>query len=221
MHLELPQKPLKGFHDFLKHYLMIVLSILTALGLEAWIERTQHAHAAATASAQIDEELQSNLDSVLTTIKKNQATIQKLGRMDDLVTTALSNNTPADAINQQIRLHRDDYQISIYFPDIPINAWNVAIANQSVTWMPSDQLRAYSTAYTDLREMVDWEQHGIYAEMDLPRAVDIRTDLAVGRSVDPIAFLHAVRQMRETLRETNANLASMEKHLSDAVSKHS
>ncbi|WP_153242627.1 hypothetical protein [Frateuria defendens] len=33
MHLELPKVPLHSLKDFLKHYLMIVLSILTALGL--------------------------------------------------------------------------------------------------------------------------------------------------------------------------------------------
>ena len=35
MHLELPNVRLQSVRDFLKHYLMIVLSILTALGLEA------------------------------------------------------------------------------------------------------------------------------------------------------------------------------------------
>lgn len=38
MHLELPKAQLKSFGDFLKHYLMIVLSILTALGLEAGLD---------------------------------------------------------------------------------------------------------------------------------------------------------------------------------------
>ncbi|HUA81676.1 MAG TPA: hypothetical protein VL997_14960, partial [Dyella sp.] len=121
-------------------------------------------------------------------------------------------------INQQIRAHRDDYEISIFFPDVTVNAWNMAVANQAVTWMPANQLGAYSTAYTELRQMIDWEQHGIYAEMDLPKAADLRTDLQIGRSVDPASFLHTVRQLRGTLRETNANLVSMEKDLSTGIS---
>ena len=46
MHLELPRTRLQSLKDFIKHYLMIVLSILTALGLEAWIEHVHHKHAA-------------------------------------------------------------------------------------------------------------------------------------------------------------------------------
>ncbi|HUA81542.1 MAG TPA: hypothetical protein VL997_14285, partial [Dyella sp.] len=90
MHLELPQEPLKGIKDFLKHYLMIVLSILTALGLEAWIEHAHHAHAASAASAQIKEELRTDLDSVRDTVAKNEKVLQRLSRLDDLVATALT-----------------------------------------------------------------------------------------------------------------------------------
>ena len=50
MHFELPRVRIHSMKDFIKHYLMIVLSILTALGLEAWIEHAHHAHAAEAAS---------------------------------------------------------------------------------------------------------------------------------------------------------------------------
>ena len=53
MHLELPRVRIHSLKDFIKHYLMIVLSILTALGLEAWIEHAHHAHAAEAASRPI------------------------------------------------------------------------------------------------------------------------------------------------------------------------
>ena len=43
---------------------MIVLSILTALGLEAWIEHTHHRHAAEVAGAQIEAEIRANLEGV-------------------------------------------------------------------------------------------------------------------------------------------------------------
>ena len=64
MHLELPKARVESLKDFLKHYLMIVLSILTALGLEGWIEHTHHAHAAETARAQIEAEIRANLAEV-------------------------------------------------------------------------------------------------------------------------------------------------------------
>ena len=47
MHIELPKIRLHSLREFATHYLMIVLSILTALGLEAWIERVHHERAAA------------------------------------------------------------------------------------------------------------------------------------------------------------------------------
>jgi hypothetical protein len=60
MHLELPKLRLHTLADFIKHYLMIVLSILTALGLEAWIEHTHHDHAARLATTKIEAEIRVN-----------------------------------------------------------------------------------------------------------------------------------------------------------------
>ena len=69
MHIEPPNTRLATYKDFAKHYLMIVLSILTALGLEAWIEHAHHAHAAEAASLHIRTELQANLADVRTSIE--------------------------------------------------------------------------------------------------------------------------------------------------------
>ena len=46
MHFEVPKVKMHSLREFLQHYLMIVLSILTALGLEQWIEGAHHRHAA-------------------------------------------------------------------------------------------------------------------------------------------------------------------------------
>lgn len=220
MHLEFPKTPLNSVKDFLKHYLMIVLSILTALGLEAWVQHAHQKQAATEASAQMDQELRSDLASIRRTLQKNAASMQKLDRLNGMVSDDLRNGASTAVINQHLRAHRGDFQMAIYTPDIPTNAWDVALANQSVTWIEPNRLRLYSAAYTNLHEMTAWQQHGLFVMLDLPDTLNLMTDLAQGRDIDPMAFLHADRQMRETLRETNANLASMEKDLQAAISDH-
>ncbi len=64
MHFEVPRIRMHSLRDFAQHYFMIVLSILTALGLEQWIEHTHHRHAAELASEQIETELRGTLDSI-------------------------------------------------------------------------------------------------------------------------------------------------------------
>jgi hypothetical protein len=217
MHLELPKVPLSTRRDFLKHYLMIVLSILTALGLESWIERVHHTRAAVMASIQMDQELRMDRNNILAAIAMNVSAIQKLDRLDTMIQTNLKSGTSSAAISQKIHLDHDNFRFSLQLPDISTNARDVAVANHAVTWMAPDRLGAYSKVYTGLQALRDWEQHGVYASLDLIRAEDLRTDLELGQDVDPIIFLRTLRQVKNTMREANANMATVDGALIEAL----
>jgi hypothetical protein len=60
MHFEVPSLP-HSVKEFAAHYFMIVVSILTALGLEATVEHLHHKHAAEAAQKSIEQELHNNL----------------------------------------------------------------------------------------------------------------------------------------------------------------
>jgi hypothetical protein len=219
MHVDVPKLPMDSFKDLAKHYLMIVLGILTALGLEAWIEHQHHVDAARTASVMFDEELRANLDNVQKSIAQNIATMQKLDKLDDMVTADMQNGTSSALINQQIRAHREDFQLNVQTPDVSTSAWDVAVANQSVSWIAPDKLRIYSTAYADLRSISSWEHYGLLAILNAPKTLDLITDIKKGRDVDPIVFQRAVEQLHGTMHSANSNLDSIVGDLSAALPK--
>ena len=76
MHFEVPKA--SSFKEFGGEYLMIVISIITALALEHGVQTLHHRHLAHEAGTRIDAEIQANvreLDQVLT---HNTAELTKL-----------------------------------------------------------------------------------------------------------------------------------------------
>lgn len=217
MHFELPRVRIHSLKDFIKHYLMIVLSILTALGLEAWIEHAHHARAAETASRQMTAELRHNLAETRDSLRRNNATLQAVAKLDTTVTADLKSGLPAAAINQHIRAQKAGFLLNLNWPSLPSSAWDVAVANQSVSWIESASLKKYSAAYAAQRELNDWVQHDSMLMLNMPKVIDFKTDLDMDRDVDPQAFLYTLQQLNTTNKSLNNNLRELEKHLVDAV----
>ena len=70
MHVELPKA--KKFKEFGGEYVMIVISIITALGLEHAVQSYHHRHLAHEASVRIEAELRSNLAELDDAITHNE-----------------------------------------------------------------------------------------------------------------------------------------------------
>lgn len=217
MHLELPKVPLHSLKDFAKHYLMIVLSILTALGLEAWIEHTHHSHAAATASRRLDAELDRALASIRDAQSSNRGTLEKLQSLDRMVVADLAAGLDEAAIDRHILARRDDYQLNVDWPVLPTDAWDVAVADQSIGWIDTDALQRYSAAYTAERVLETWLQHDSTLVLDAPHLVDTYADLQLGRAVDSVAFLHTLRQMEMALSSAVSHLQSAAARIAPAL----
>ncbi|WP_426662232.1 hypothetical protein [Rhodanobacter aciditrophus] len=199
MHLEPPNTRLVSFKDFAKHYLMIVLSILTALGLEAWIEHTHHAHAAAEASRRMDGELHKVLGNIEQSIAVNQKSLAALKALDAQVGADLGAGLDDAAINRKIQARRDDFQLNVNWPTLSSVAWDVAVADQSAGWIDASALQRYSTAYTAERELDTWLQRDSTIPVDAPHLVNTLTNLQTGRPVDPSDFQRSLRQMEMML----------------------
>jgi hypothetical protein len=216
MHLELPKIPLDSLKDFFKHYLMIVLSILTALGLEAWIEHSHHEHAAAAAVAAMQAELRQNLKDTDEILEKNVATLHGLEKLDETLTADFANNADAAAINQHIHDLRGVFKLNLDSPNLPSTAWEVAVANQSATWIKAEQLKKFSAAYAEQRNMGAWLQH-MAAGINVPEFVNFYTELKFGRSVDPHVFHLSVRQAESALSNLIGNLQPVRRSIANAV----
>ena len=217
MHFELPRVRIHSLKDFLKHYLTIVLSILTALGLEAWIEHAHHTHAAEAASRQMTAELRHNLAETRDSLRRNDATLRAVGKLDAMVIADLKSGLPAATINQHIRAQKAGFLLNLNWPSLPSSAWDVAVANQSVSWIEPASLKRYSTAYAAQRELNDWVQHDSMLMLDMPKVINFKTDLDLDHDVDPQAFLYTLQQLNTTNTSLKNNLQELEKHLVDAV----
>ena len=213
MHFEIPKLPMRGYKDFAKHYLMIVLSILTALGLEAWIEHVHHTHAAALASHQIEAELRANLDGVRNSYQSNQQRLVSLQQLDDAIAKDIRDGKPDAAINQHIQALKNEFNLSLDWPIFANQAWDVAVANQSATWMDRAALSKYSAVYSKQRDAASWMTQDSTLFLDAPRMATLRTRIDLGREVDPIEFLSVLRQMIITSSETQSQLKQIESQL--------
>jgi hypothetical protein len=217
MHLELPNTRLASFRDFAKHYLMIVLSILTALGLEAWIEHTHHTHAAATASAQIEAEIRQNLADIDADIAHDGARMQSLEKLRDQLQADVESHATTDTIQQHIhQLAPDGIYLDWRWPNLRQEAWNVAVANQSAGWIDAARLRSYSAVYAAqdaMTRLIMMDAPSIY---DGPRMQNTLLDVRTG-DYQPRDLLHVVNQMCGAASETTHGLQALAQRIHTAV----
>ena len=195
MHVEPPRQPLSSFLDFAKHYLMMVLSILTALGLEAWIEHSHHVHAAELSRGRMDRELSEVLDDIRQCTDLDRRSLAKLKSFDGMITADLKAGLDTAQISKHILARKNDYILNSSLPSLPTTAWDVAVADQSVGWIEPGALQRYSAAYTAVRALSDLLQHDAVLPLDAPHLVNTVSDLQQDRPVDPYAFLGSLRQM--------------------------
>jgi hypothetical protein len=217
MHFEIPKLPIRGFKDFAKHYLMIVLSILTALGLEAWIEHVHHNHAAVAASQEIEAEIRTNQAEVHTVLQRDAAQLKRLDTIRDEVIQDLKSHVPDDTIKQHILAQtKDHFDLGLDFPTLRHEAWDVVVANQSASWIERDHMQRYSVAYASQRDVVTAMSEDTALLMNGTGLVDTIADLQTGE-VQPREFLHVVSQMRAMIGQTVSNLRQLEQHLDAAL----
>jgi hypothetical protein len=218
MHLELPKVRLESLKDFFKHYLMIVLSILTALGLEAWIEHAHHQHAAETARAQMEAEIRTNLTEVRSSIAKDAGRAKALQAIRDAVVEDFQAHAPDETIARHIQslVRADGYNLNLNWPTLRHEAWDVAVANQSASWIDDARMRRYSAAYAAQRDFTYALNANLALLIDGSKMIDTITDLRTG-SVQPREFLHVISQMYAMLDQAQGSLRTLQKPLEDAL----
>lgn len=218
MHLELPSTALKSFKDFLKHYLMIVLSILTALGLEAWIEHIHHRQAAEIASQQIDGEIRTNLAEVRKALAEDVHQGDVLAHLRGTLEQSLKTNASSTDIEQNVlaQTHGFNFNLNLSWPTLRQQAWDVAVANQSASWIDSNRMYRYSAVYAAQRETAAALVSNLQLIIDGPRMIDTMTDLRSG-SVQPHELLHVVAQMEIMQEQTRNDLSQLEQKMQNAL----
>jgi hypothetical protein len=216
MHFEVPRVALHSFREFASHYLMIVVSILTALGLEAWIESAHHRHAAEAAQHAIEAEIRMNVADVRAAIERNAAREKPLAALDDSLSQELAQHVPEARISEHIAERvKAGIELGLFVPTLRHEAWDVAVANQSVGWIEPDTLARLSAAYSALHDM--GSGGGVYAPLfDGPRFVDAMTDARTS-APEPRELLRVIHQAVVTLQSTRSRLEAFEDALQRAL----
>lgn len=221
MHLQVTKIRLGSLRRFAREYLMIVLSILTALGLQAWIEHADHRQAAAVASAQIEAELRANATAIEQARAHDLARAQLLENARDALERDIKAGLPAAAIYRHAHaLMPDGLYLDVRQPSFRHEAWDVAVANQAASWIGDAQLRRYSAAYA----AQDWGAATIVQNtslvLDGPRMDDAMFDFR-DDSMPPRDLLHVINQMANDLRGTAQILRNVKRDLDDALHEDS
>ncbi|HWW06387.1 hypothetical protein [Collimonas sp.] len=152
MHFELPEKVTSSAREFASHYVMIVVSILTALALEQVVVTIHHKAAANMASANIRAELRENWTYVANLRKAHAENEVKLQAIVDTLTDHLSKGGSIDA-EQLNKLAQEATHMSIDTALNRTSAWDTAIANQALAYMDQADLNRYSAAYAGMRHV--------------------------------------------------------------------
>lgn len=212
MHVEPPNGPLISLKEFGLHYLMIVLSILTAIGLEEGL-RAYHDHEAAkTAEQAIERELHENLDGLREAITANRDRMTTLRKLGDEVAAAIHQGGDPAALNKKIvEEFRGRIEVGLSFPTFSREAWDVAVASQAATHIPREKLAVYTSAYTLERDSLEGSHSGMLM-LDAPRMTDMMADLEIG-VVDPKRFFEATREAAAVNSVGMSNLVACEQEM--------
>jgi hypothetical protein len=195
MHIELPRVRLHSLKEFATHYLMIVLSILTALCLEAWIEHVHHEHAAAEATVKIEAEIRENLVQIKQKRDHDYARMRALEKIRDSLIDDIKAHASVAVINQHIHeADPDGLYLDWRWPVMRREAWDVAVANQSASWIDANRLSRYSSIYAAQNAGTTIIVQDATSVFSGQRMADIIVDMQMD-DYQPRELLHVVNQM--------------------------
>jgi hypothetical protein len=212
MHFEVPKA--KSFKEFGGEYLMIVISIVTALALEHSVQTWHRRHVAEQAAVKIDQELRENAEDVAAVQAHNEAELRKLAAIARELRSGILNKVDDTELMKRLAGGwRDSFNLSIKSPTLRREAWEAAIASQAASWMPDEALERYSRVYARMRE-VHAIEFGPNGGMDNSRYRDTMSNLEVGLS-DPREVYRVLKQMISAYH-SNGNLDGLREELKKA-----
>jgi hypothetical protein len=206
-----------SIQEFLREYLMIVVGILTALGLEHVIASHHHHQAAEQSRQQVVAELRANLDEIRQTRERNLRWSIPLAQLADSLKRDLKSGLSQEDVRKHLRArHEAESNIGFSFPTLRHDAWEVMVANQTAIYMDTGHLRRYSAAYAFQRDMMAWLNQASTSMMNDQQLLDVLADPEL-QEVDPRAFLKLMARNAGMLRLLESDLALLQGKLEEAL----
>ncbi len=219
MHVEVPKS--HSFKEFAGEYIMIVVSIITALALENGVHRYHQNHKAHESARNIDAELVANLAEVRSVIKLNEQQVAKTTKMKEVLLADIKAGVAdREAVKRAVAVAGNDFGMSMVTPSLQHEAWDVAVANQSLTYVPTARLKHYATQYATMRDTQIVLSNRGTSFVDYTRVADTFSSFELGE-LDSRDFYRVLTQMNSTYDATNSTLKGLEKLLAEEQQKTS
>ena len=210
-----PERPskAKSLKTFAGEYVMIVVSIVTALAFENGVRYLHQTREAQEAARKLDAEIAVNIAEVHEVVLENEAEIKRLKHLRDVLLTDIrAGASDSEALDHTMRESEMRFDISFSTPSLQREAWDVAIANQALSNMPQEQLQRYARVYAAMRDMQTLFQSTTNSFADLPRLSDTMSNLEL-KDIKPNELYRALTQMTFVHESNLGNLRKLEKQL--------
>jgi hypothetical protein len=218
MHFEVPKA--KKFKEFGGEYVMIVISILTALALEQAFEYLHHRHLAHEAAEKMNVELRANIHDVTAALEHNEKKRVALHQAREQLLAGIRGKTgDAELMKQFEQEWAETIRLNMNMPTLRREAWEAAVANQAVTWLPSETLERYAGAYSALRDTSTSTYGGAMHFLDMPRMIDVLSNARMGTS-NPQEIYRTATQIVSVYDNLDNNLKSLNMLLQQVVDEN-
>ncbi len=216
MHFEVPKSKFESIREFAGEYLMIVVSIGTALLLEHTVQTIHHRHLAEEAAQRMDAELRANLMEMETIRKHNLEEGKQLSELRDGLLKDIEDKTPEPLVVKHFMVAaKGSLSLSLQSPTLKHEAWDVAVANQSASWMDPALLLRYSSAYASVRDM-QLAANTSMTFLNGPQMIKTMTDLQMNTAV-PHEMMYTLNQMISSYQMVNNTVRDISNELKKAV----
>jgi hypothetical protein len=215
MHFEVPKA--KTFKEFGGEYLMIVISILTALALEQGLEALHHRHLAHQASEKMDAELRDTIKQVTQSLEHNETKARELHQVREQLLAGIQARTgDAELMKRYEQEWKPMMRLNMDTPSLHREAWEAAVANQAVTWMRREDLERYAGAYGAIRDVGTVTYGGAMMFLNVPQMMNVFSDAQMGVS-NPRDLYRVATQMVSVYDNLDYNLKTLNALLKKAV----
>jgi hypothetical protein len=218
MHFEVPKA--KKFKEFGGEYVMIVISILTALALEQGLEALHHRHLAHEAANKMNAELRSTIKEISTSLAYNEKRRLAIHKMREQLLAGIRGKTSdAELMKRFDSEWRPMMQLDLNTPGLRREAWEAAVANQAVTWLPREALENYAGAYGAIRDTSSLTYSGTLTLLNIPNLMNVFSNAQMGVS-NPQEIYRAATQMVTAYDNLDSNLKSLNTLLQKVVDEN-
>jgi hypothetical protein len=210
-------EPVQSLKEFGVHYLLIVLGIATASGLEQWREKRIHRKQAKEAVMVIEEELRANLKNLHNSIDKLRAEGDRFAAFEHAL--GAESFASADLVERATALlkqHEGEFEFGFHVSALRRSAWDAALASGALQHAERGHVVRYARAYAGADELVGHARLLVNGEhiSAITRAIDM---YCRRESTDALRFARAIRELVMVFRQVSSTYLGLTTAIEQAL----